>query len=575
MICYLPTMRKLTTEDFVVKAKKRHNGHYTYERASYSGATAKLTITCPIHGDFQQTADAHLAGKGCSQCRARKAAETRCLKNPDFLKRASEVHGETYAYFKINCRGVMQPVTITCPIHGDFQQTPHLHLAGHGCPKCGLASRAFQSMYTNNDFITKANRVHGNRYDYSECSYRGTFDLISIKCAQHGIFRQQPTSHLAGHGCPKCYRERAGDSQRHTPKSLEQRCREVHLNRYQYNVKNYRNIRSNIEIICDKHGKFTQQAKRHLAGDGCPACSSHESSGERELFAWIREICPEALSRTREVIAPLELDIYIPSSCVAIEYNGMYWHSCDPLERRQSLKDYVKWETCRDRSIDLFVVWEHAWQTQRPVIEHWLRHKLGKAPRLCGARQAELARPTPEEANQFYARYHLQGSPQSPVATVGLKYKEQWIAMATFSKSPERGIVMPEGSFYFSRLAFAGSVPGGASRVFRELVKQTGALVVHAHSDNSYADGNVKQLLGFKQTGTLPPRYKIWHYKYGVRHRIFWQKAAIHQRLAELKQEPPADIEKLTTYELHKLCGCRHVWDFGKTRWEWRAESVL
>jgi len=57
------------------------------------------------------------------------------------------------------------------------------------------------------------------------------------------------------------------------------------------------------------------------------------------------------------------------------------------------------------------------------------------------------------------------------------------------------------------------------------MLVKTNAEKVYAHSDCAYCDGDVKQLLGFKMVGTLEPRYRIWHRKYGVRHRTFWQKS--------------------------------------------------
>ena len=571
-------MRRLTLAEFIKKARKVHGNRYLYDKTVYAGATRPIVLECLEHGEFRQVADAHLAGKGCPSCRAGKAAETRRLKTPEFVQLALEVHGALYDYADVVCRGVSQPVTIGCPLHGRFEQRPRLHLKGHGCPRCGIARRAFQNLHSLEDFVRQARRAHRDAYLYHETVYTGAQAVVNIRCRQHGLFSQQATSHLSGHGCPVCYRERAGDSQRHTPASLAARGGEVHAGKYTYPEQSsgYRNEFDAIEIICPKHGAFKQVAKRHLSGDGCPVCAGSASKGEAELAAWVLQLCPDAVSRTRTIIPPCELDIYVPSAKIAIEYNGMYWHSCDPLTASgRDLKDQQKRLDCLAKGIDLFVVWEWDWQRHRSVIEHWLRHKLGKASRLCGARQAELGLPSTAEAQEFYRCYHLQGACQSPVASVGLRFRGQWVALATFSKSPERGVVYPAGEFYFARLALAGSVPGAASRLFKELVKLTSAQRVHAHSDNSYADGGVKKQLGFAVVGQLPPRYRLWHPHYGLRHRIFWQKSNMLKRLSELEIEPPFDLNARTTYALHALCGCRHVWDLGKTQWEWTANPVL
>jgi hypothetical protein len=436
--------------------------------------------------------------------------------------------------------------------------------------------RSNRRRQTQEDFIVQARRTHGTRYGYGSAVYQTAFTPVQIQCPVHGFFEQEPTSHLSGHGCPQCYRTRAGDSQRHTPETFLKKAGREHGDRYTYDLSGYHNEHSQITVICKKHGPFEQSAKRHLSGDGCPACSCRDSKGEQELFEFVKKHCPDSVNRNRLVIAPLELDIYVPSRKLAIEYNGMYWHSCDPLEGRNgtTLRDYDKWLACQKAGIDLFVVWESQWQTRRGLIEHWLLHKLGQAPRLCGARQAAIEIPSLKEANAFYERYHLQGQAGSCAHAVGLHYRDHWVAMGSLSKSPERRIVLPEGHFYFSRLAFAGSIPGAASRVFSALAEISEAKAIHAHSDNAYADGAVKKLLGFKIIGTLPPRYRLWHRRYGLRHRSLWQKSTIPKRCAELGLElPPGLLDTATTFELHRFCGCRHVWDFGKTRWLWQRDD--
>ncbi len=124
-------MRKKTTEEFVAEARRVHGGKYEYERVVYKDNKSKVTITCPVHGGFQQTPNHHLKGQGCSKCSVNTRSDTE-----SFIKRAVRVHGEKYSYEGVVYTGAMKKVTITCPEHGDFEQAPNNHSRGKGCPKC-------------------------------------------------------------------------------------------------------------------------------------------------------------------------------------------------------------------------------------------------------------------------------------------------------------------------------------------------------------------------------------------------------------------------------------------------------
>lgn len=127
------------------------------------------------------------------------------------------------------------------------------------------------SRKTTQEFIEQAQQVHGDEFDYSEVEYINTHTPVKIRCKQCGlVFPQEPSSHLAGRGCPKC-------SKKQTHKRVNQdmfiaRAREVHGDKYAYSKTNYQNMRLKVVIICPHHGEFYQRAQSHLLGSGCPMC---------------------------------------------------------------------------------------------------------------------------------------------------------------------------------------------------------------------------------------------------------------------------------------------------------------
>lgn len=120
-----------------------------------------------------------------------------------FVERAKKVHGEKYDYSKVKYRTLKDKVIIICPVHGEFNQTPKLHVK-QGCKQCGIDKRAAQKRFSLAAFIEKATNVHSNKYDYSQVVYKNGALNVDIICKVHGPFSQIANSHVQGQGCPKC-----------------------------------------------------------------------------------------------------------------------------------------------------------------------------------------------------------------------------------------------------------------------------------------------------------------------------------------------------------------------------------
>ena len=190
---------RLNTERFISRAREVHGDKYTYNKVIYTGYTKKVIITCPIHGDFEQVASYHLSGNGCPMC----GRSTKTITQEEFLLRAREVHGDRYDYSKVNYINTMTPITIICPIHGEFEQLPshHIHLK-QGCPNCAHDKLRL----TTDEFIKSAQEIHGDKYSYEHTIYINNYTPVIITCPIHGDFEQTPSNHLKGWcGCPQCF----------------------------------------------------------------------------------------------------------------------------------------------------------------------------------------------------------------------------------------------------------------------------------------------------------------------------------------------------------------------------------
>ena len=193
-------VKKLTKKEFIERAKKIHGNKYDYSKVKYIDYETPVRIICPIHGEFQQSPNSHLHSYGCPKCGRKSINADRKLTTEEFIKKAKEVHGDKYDYSKVEYKNNKTPVTIICPIHGEFRQRPANHLNGNGCKKCAVE----ESRLSKEIFITCSRLIHGYKYDYSKVRYVDSATKICIICPKHGKFWQLPTDHLGGHGCPCC-----------------------------------------------------------------------------------------------------------------------------------------------------------------------------------------------------------------------------------------------------------------------------------------------------------------------------------------------------------------------------------
>lgn len=199
------TYNQLTTEEFIEKARQIHGNKYDYSKVEYVNNHTKICITCPQHGEFWQTPGSHLSGCGCPKCANNKKSVSQKSNTEEFILKAREVHGDRYDYSNTNYINNKTKVCIICPKHGEFWQMPYNHFKGEGCQKCYDNRRGISQRSNTEEFIEKAKKIHGDKYDYSKVNYINCDTKVCIICPEHGEFWQRPDHHLASKcGCPLC-----------------------------------------------------------------------------------------------------------------------------------------------------------------------------------------------------------------------------------------------------------------------------------------------------------------------------------------------------------------------------------
>jgi hypothetical protein len=132
---------------------------------------------------------------------------------------------------------------------------------------------------TNEEFIKEAKLVHGDKYDYSLVKYKNNYTKVKIICKEHGIFEQEPCSHLNGCGCISCVCHKKSTTEEFVIKA-----KLVHGDRYDYFMVEYVKSSMKIKIICKEHGIFEQTPNSHLNGQGCPSCVGLKKSTTEEFI---------------------------------------------------------------------------------------------------------------------------------------------------------------------------------------------------------------------------------------------------------------------------------------------------
>jgi hypothetical protein len=283
--------KKLTTEEFTEKAKLVHGDTYDYSLVDYKDSKEKVEIVCKKHGSFSQIPSNHLFGSGCLKCGNESAISYSKSTLSKFIENSVKVHGDKYNYDLseyVNWETKLKVICNTCK--NIFEVSPNNHTRGRGCRQCGIKRRVEASFMRIDEFISRAESLHNNKYDYSKVEYINSRENVIVVCPTHGEFKQSPSNHLAGQGCKKCGRLIATEKTSLTNNNFIKKSNTVHNSIYDYSKVNYINGRGKVIIGCKLHGDFEQEASSHMSGTGCPKCALEFDSYRRSHYIKLSDI---------------------------------------------------------------------------------------------------------------------------------------------------------------------------------------------------------------------------------------------------------------------------------------------
>ena len=411
--------KKLTTEEFIERCKRIYGDAYDYSLAEYVRNNTPIKIICKKHGAFMTLPSNFMAGHKCPFCARESAIKKLSLTTQIFIERAKKIHNNKYDYSKVVYKNNTTKIRIICPEHGEFWQEPESHLQGKGCPKC-----AGNIKLTTEEFIERAKKIIGDKYDYSKVIYKNKDEKVKIICPKHGEFVISPRNLYKGEGCPYC-------SGKHLHfKDFLEKANEIHKNKYKYLESTYKRTDKDITIICPIHGEFRQRVSTHLDGCGCPYCSNGYSKYEEEISEWLKTLKVEFINKDRKILEGKELDFYIPSKRLGIEFNGLYYHSDKFKDNNYHL---LKLKKCQEKSIQLIQIFEDEWVNHKNVVKSKIKHllDLNKSLPKIYARKCIFNEISELKAKDFIDKNSIENFEEN-CKYFGLKFNDEIISLISF-----------------------------------------------------------------------------------------------------------------------------------------------
>lgn len=300
-------------------------------------------------------------------------------------------------------------------------------------------------------------------------------------------------------------------------------------------------------------GHMRKNGKDHLLG-------ITKSTGELEVSTFVKSVLPghNVIRNDRKVLGNLELDVYVPSLNIAIEYGGMHWHS-----ERNISSDYHgnKLLKCQEKGIRLITMFCYEWKDRQNQVKNLLKSALGVSNKKVPARKTEVRIIDKKLGESFVENNHIQAPSKNTIVYFGIfsEYNNELLGVMSLGKHPRTNI---KGIICLDRMCFLDgtTVQGGASKLFKyvkEWAKSKDYIKITTWSDNRWSEGKVYKNMGFELENSANPDY-------------FYHKQEKHHSKSSLKLTPQEKALGHKEAALRNSQGFWRVYDCGKIRWGYR-----
>lgn len=542
----------------ILKSKSIFGDRYDYSKTTYKkGSREKITLICKEHGEFSMGRQSHLAGRGCTLC-GREETKKAVIDSRGITKEwvTSKLKDCTVTNLPKIIK-IESNLDLICPTHGEFsitckelrqrKKTP--------CIKCGRNLVGVNRRNSIKKVRDSLNIIHGGKYSAPNIDeeYSGSKSYLTLICESHGEFKVKYNDvKTKESGCPKCKGVECSDR-------LSSPCEEViKKSKEKYGKETYGYSRlpagklpfkTVVEFECKTHGFFSQKIGDHLGGCkvGCPKCANNTSSGENELFKFVKEFYPDAVQGWRGLLnSNLEADVFIPELNLAIEFNGLISHS----SLRKPNRDYHrnKRDIFNSQGIRLIQIWEDEWNGNNEKVKGYLKNILEKNNIRVFARKCEIRFVPLEESRLFLEVNHLLGFGGMCTQYLGLYHNSELQCLMTFKK----GFVGWELNRMVNKLGV--TVVGGFSKLLTYWRKNNPKEELTSYIDLDKFTGDTYELCGFVKVQTTLSLSYVYRNK---------RESKFNFRKDRLKEMFPDCDLKLTEKEICHSKGIYQIWNSG------------
>jgi len=537
----------------------------------YKNLKTKLRCRCTVCGKEQlKTLGKLKMGQGCGErvCKGKKVGLKGRLSKGKYDERCRQ-HREQFDMLTLteykDFKSATSKIRLRCEVCGEEQDKRFADLTRYGCnskacrnkDKMGpLRSEGKFDEWKNQLELKEALRIQTPFSDVTK-----TTDRVEVYCGECKKTSIKTIKLLrSGAGCMYCANIRRGNHGRKTKSEFMEEVRKAQrdlgisiLTKYS----EYTTKASNVNVECIKCGRVHKKSMDSICrGHGCRYCStSGPSKGETEIYDLVHGLFPDTVQGDRTVLSGKEIDVYVPSKNIGIEYNGLYWHSEEYRDKKYHID---KWKKTSDNNIHLIQIFEDQWRDRRDIVESIIKNKLGLTENSIYARKTKVRLLESKEerslAKIFMNDNHLDGHTNFHFA-IGLFLNDEMVQCITVRKPFTSRY---SGYYEIARLAsrLDTVVIGGFSRLMkyvkeRAIDEQSNGLLTYA--DLKLGTGKVYLDYGFEYIGDTLGEY--WYTDSFVRYNRFKYRAT-----KELTEKQVA--EKNNVKKIYGVGSSRYILNF-------------
>lgn len=526
--------KKLLYDD--VKKYIEDRGYFLLSDIYYNSHT-KIRLRCDHGHEYMVAFYSFKNGHRCPVCfNEQQRGQYRKL-NYDFVKK--QISEEGYHLLSNEYINSDTKMTVKCDNNHIYQTSYHNFKLGYRCPYC--AGKLTYDIIKDN--------IESEGYKLLSKVYKNTSSYLVVQCSHGHIYKTTYSNFQRGSRCLQCVVNR---------RRKEYSVIKKHFDSIGYKLIStvYHNNHSKLIVECDKGHVYEVDYNHFQQGRRCPKCSNSISQREQTLQKWLSNYIMVENNRRFYYDGRkfYEADIYIPSKNIAIEFNGIYYHS----ELYGTPKDYhlKKTDFFKEQGIQLIHVFENEWLLKEEIVKSIILNKLGLSQNKVYARDCIIHHLSIQDTREFLDVNHLQGYIGSCIR-VGLidKKTNEVVSVMTFNRSRFNNKYKWELSRFCNKKNIV--VVGGFSKLLKYINKhfEMNSDII-SYADRRYSDGDIYKKNGFKFIGTTKPNYFYFKNNFNIESRIKYQK---HKLCNILDNFDP----NLTEWENMKNNGYNRIFDSG------------